>query len=192
MVKFKCFFCGSGVVYSLFGWNIGGLCLFCFAGGWSFFSVSKTRSYLFLQFFNLDIILYMRKAGIKILELKHIHINYLVPQKCFLSVTYVGHIHIMRIRDVTSHFICCFHSNIVYGPERGVLSIEVAWIGACSSVVWTFINLFFSEMKESPWLDYVITETVTPGWLLVVQHYLGLDQVFHAWQCKKIGKLFSD
>lgn len=55
----------------------------------------------------------------------------------------------MRIRDVTSHFVSCPHSNIVDGPERGVLFIEVARIGARISVIWTLINLFFSEMKES-------------------------------------------
>lgn len=81
-------------------------------------------------------------------------LNYLVPQKT-LSLTYVGHIHIMRIRAVTSHFISCLDSNIVYGPERSVFFIKVARIGACSSVIWTFINLFFSERIT------VITQTKT-------------------------------
>lgn len=83
-------------------------------------------------------------------------------RKYFLSLTYVSHIHIKRIRDVTSNFISCLHSYIVYGPERGVLFIEVAWIGACSFVIWTLINSLLSEMRESQWLGYTDENT----WLI--------------------------
>lgn len=41
----------------------------------------QIRSYLFLKVFNLDIILYMRRAGIRIFVSKPIILSYLVSQK---------------------------------------------------------------------------------------------------------------